>query len=115
VKNPSPADGAGHLHVTFLPMQQTVEVPVGMTVLEAAEAHRIPLEGACEGSMACSTCHIVIDPAWFNRLEPASEDEEDVLDAAFGLTATSRLACQVVLTRALDGLVVTVPDYSINL
>ncbi|MBF0135563.1 MAG: 2Fe-2S iron-sulfur cluster-binding protein [Magnetococcus sp. DMHC-1] len=101
--------------ITFMPMNQTVEVPAGTSLLEAAHEHDIPLEGACEGSLACSTCHVIVDPAWFDRLDAASEDEEDVLDEAFGLTPTSRLACQVVVTDALDGLQVTVPAYTVNI
>ncbi|MEO5378120.1 MAG: 2Fe-2S iron-sulfur cluster-binding protein [Magnetococcus sp. DMHC-6] len=100
--------------VTFLPMQKTIEVSSGLTLLEAAHLHEIPLEGACEGSLACSTCHVIIDPAWHRRLPSPTEEEEDTLDEAFGLTSTSRLGCQVVLTEALDGLIVTIPEYTIN-
>ncbi|MBF0152661.1 MAG: 2Fe-2S iron-sulfur cluster binding domain-containing protein [Magnetococcales bacterium] len=101
--------------ITFLPMNQTVEVETGLSLLEAAHEHDIPLEGACEGSLACSTCHVIVDPAWSDRLEEATEDEEDVLDEAFGVTPTSRLACQVTITAALDGLRVTVPAYTVNI
>ncbi|MBF0176764.1 MAG: 2Fe-2S iron-sulfur cluster binding domain-containing protein [Magnetococcales bacterium] len=101
--------------ITFLPMQQTVEVEAGISLLEAAHEHNLPLEGACEGSLACSTCHVIVDPEWFDRLEEASEEEEDVLDEAFGLTPTSRLACQVTISDALDGLRVTIPTYTVNI
>ncbi|MBF0427888.1 MAG: 2Fe-2S iron-sulfur cluster binding domain-containing protein [Magnetococcales bacterium] len=103
------------IKITFLPMNQTVDVEVGSTLLEAAHLYDIPLEGACEGSLACSTCHVVVQPAWYDSLEPAEEDEEDMLDKAFGLTSTSRLACQIVLDEAMDGLIVTIPTYSVNI
>lgn len=92
-----------------------VEAPLGLSVLEIAHRNHIDLEGACEGSLACSTCHVVIDPKWFGKLKDASDDEEDMLDLAFGLTQTSRLACQIIMTDALDGLVVTIPAASRNM
>lgn len=101
--------------ITFFPMNTTVEVEEGCTLLEAAHQHDIPLEGACEGSLACSTCHVIIAPEWYDKLEEPSEDEEDLLDRAFGLTATSRLGCQVLMTDALDGVCVTIPEYSVNI
>ena len=102
-------------YVTFLPMEQTVEVEEGTTLLEAAHLYDIPLEGACEGSLACATCHVIVAAEWFDKLEEITEEEEDLLDTAFGLTATSRLGCQIVMTDALDGLRVTVPEYSVNM
>ncbi|MBF0589771.1 MAG: 2Fe-2S iron-sulfur cluster binding domain-containing protein [Magnetococcales bacterium] len=101
--------------VTFQPMNRTVEVEEGTTLLEAAHHNDIQLEGACEGSLACSTCHVVVAPEWYDRLEEPCEDEEDRLDQAFGLTPTSRLGCQITMSAALDGLVVTIPEYSINI
>ncbi|MBF0423757.1 MAG: 2Fe-2S iron-sulfur cluster binding domain-containing protein [Magnetococcales bacterium] len=101
--------------ITFLPMNKTVEVPAGTTLLEAAHAHDIALEGACEGSLACSTCHVIVDQGWYGRMDPAQEDEEDLLDRAFGLTPTSRLGCQVAITDQLDGLRVTIPEHSVNI
>ena len=89
--------------------RREVDAPVGLSVLEVAHKHGVDLEGACEGSLACSTCHVVIDPDWFERLTPPTEDEEDMLDLAFGLEKTSRLGCQLVITAALDGLVVRLP------
>ncbi len=91
------------------------QVPVGTTVLEAAHNNDIDLEGACEGSLACSTCHVVVDTKYYNQLEEASEDEEDMLDLAFGLTPTSRLGCQIIMTKELDGLTLTVPDETRNI
>lgn len=87
-----------------------VDAPVGLSVLEIAHKHGIDIEGACEGSLACSTCHVIVDPSWYEQLAPASEDEEDMLDLAFGLEKTSRLGCQIVMSLALDGLVVRLPS-----
>lgn len=91
------------------------QVPVGTTVLEAAHQNNINLEGACEGSLACSTCHVIVDDKFYNKLDEASEDEEDMLDLAFGLTPTSRLGCQITMTKELDGLTLTVPDETRNI
>lgn len=91
-----------------------VEAPVGLSVLEIAHRNNVDLEGACEGSLACSTCHVIIDPQWYDRLATAKEDEEDMLDLAFGLTRTSRLGCQIIMTEELDGLTVSVPGDSRN-
>jgi ferredoxin, 2Fe-2S len=92
-----------------------MEAPVGLSVLEIAHRNQIDLEGACEGSLACSTCHVVVDPEDYERLSEASEDEEDMLDLAFGLTATSRLGCQIIMTEELDGLRVSLPTGSRNM
>nr|WP_294528483.1 ferredoxin family 2Fe-2S iron-sulfur cluster binding protein [uncultured Rhodopila sp.] len=91
-----------------------VDAPLGLSVLEIAHKHGVDIEGACEGSLACSTCHVIVDAAWFKQLETPTEDEEDMLDLAFGLTRTSRLGCQIVMTEALDGLVVTLPAATRN-
>jgi len=90
------------------------QVPVGTTVLEAAHNNNINLEGACEGSLACSTCHVVVDKKFYDMLSEPTEDEEDMLDLAFGLTPTSRLGCQIVMTKELDGLTLVVPDETRN-
>jgi len=89
--------------------------PAGETLLHIAWDNDIGIEGACEGVMACSTCHVVVDPAWAGRLPPPEEEELEMLDLAWGLTATSRLGCQIVLTEALDGLVVSLPAETRNL
>ena len=91
-----------------------VEVPVGLSVMEAAHRHDIDLEGACEGSLACSTCHVIVDPAWFDKLSEPTEDEEDMLDLAFGLERTSRLGCQIIMSEELDGLEVRLPAETRN-
>jgi ferredoxin, 2Fe-2S len=95
--------------------EQEVEAPNGISVLEAARIFDVPIEGACEGSLACSTCHVIIDPEFFETLPEATEDEEDMLDLAFGLQATSRLGCQIMLSDALDGLRVTLPSATRNI
>jgi len=91
-----------------------LEIPQGLSVMEAAHRHDIDLEGACEGSLACSTCHVIVDPAWFDKLSEPSEDEEDMLDLAFGLEKTSRLGCQIIMSDELDGLEVRLPAETRN-
>lgn len=92
-----------------------VDAPLGLSVLEIAHKNQIPLEGACEGSLACSTCHVIVDNEFYERLPQASEEEEDMLDLAFGLTHTSRLGCQIKITEALDGLIVSLPSATRNM
>ncbi|MGL5837331.1 MAG: 2Fe-2S iron-sulfur cluster-binding protein [Sphingorhabdus sp.] len=94
---------------------QTIEAKAGDNLLETAQNAGQPLEGTCEGQMACSTCHVIIDKLWFDRLPQASEDEEDMLDLASGARRTSRLSCQIDLSEALDGLVVHIPAESRNM
>ncbi|OAN57092.1 2Fe-2S iron-sulfur cluster-binding protein [Sphingomonas sp. TDK1] len=89
---------------------QEVQAAPGSRLLEVAQNAGQPLEGTCEGQMACSTCHVIVAPSDFDRLPAASEDEEDMLDLAIGAVRTSRLACQIVLTDALDGLTVRMPS-----
>jgi 2Fe-2S ferredoxin len=91
-----------------------VDVQEGLTVLEAARKYNIDLEGACEGSLACSTCHVIVDEQFYDQLPEATEDEEDMLDLAFGLTKTSRLGCQICMKPELDGLTVTLPAATRN-
>jgi 2Fe-2S ferredoxin len=94
--------------------QKEVEAPLGLSVLEIAHRNSVDIEGACEGSLACSTCHVIVDGAWFAKLAKPTEDEEDMLDLAFDLQETSRLGCQLIMTDALDGLVVKLPAGSRN-
>lgn len=88
---------------------EEVQGSSGDRLLDLAQAYGQPLEGTCEGQMACSTCHIIVSAEDFDRLPPASEEEEDMLDLALGATRTSRLACQIVLNDDLDGLTVRMP------
>ena len=87
----------------------------GARLLEVAQADGQPLEGTCEGQMACSTCHVIVDATDFDRLPRASEDEEDMLDLAAGATRTSRLSCQIWLDESLDGLTVRIPGEARNM
>jgi len=87
----------------------------GMSVLQLAQENGIDMEGACEGNMACSTCHVIIDKSHFDMLPEASEEEEEMLDLASGLRATSRLGCQVMLEQKLDGLRLHLPKESKNM
>lgn len=106
------------LQMTFIAAdgsRRVVDAPLGDSVLDIAHENKIDIEGACEGSMACSTCHVIIDKKWYRRLEEVSEDEEDMLDLAFGLTRTSRLGCQIVITEELDGLEVSLPGETRNM
>ena len=95
--------------------RKDVEAPCGLSVLEIAHRNGVDIEGACEGSLACSTCHVIVDPEWYELLKTASEDEEDMLDLAFGLTQTSRLGCQIIMSEELDGLTVKLPQATRNL
>ena len=95
--------------------EKHIAAPNGISLLEVAHKNAVPLEGACEGSLACSTCHVVIDPAFYDQLPAATEDEEDMLDLAFGLTHTSRLGCQIMMNDSLEGLKVTVPGATRNM
>ncbi len=91
-----------------------VDAPLGMTLLEIAQKNGLDLEGACEGSLACSTCHIIVSDEDFDLLQEPSDDEEDMLDLAFGLAPTSRLGCQIHMSEELDGIVVSLPSGSNN-
>ena len=87
----------------------------GDNLLRVAQAAGMPLEGTCEGQMACSTCHVIVDPEWFGKLPDAVEEEEDMLDFAAGVRRTSRLSCQIDLTAEMDGLTVTIPVESYDM
>ena len=95
--------------------EKEVDAPLGVSVLEVAHKHSVPLEGACEGSLACSTCHVIVEEAFYGKLPAASDDEEDMLDLAFGLTHTSRLGCQIMVTDALDGMRLKLPSATRNM
>ncbi len=104
--------------LTFIdPRGKTVTAAAapGDNLLRVGQAAGLPLEGTCEGQMACSTCHVIVAAEWFERLPPASEEEEDMLDFAAGARRTSRLSCQIEITPELDGLTVSVPGESNDL
>lgn len=95
-------------------LSREVEAEPGTNLLHVAQDNGQPLEGACEGSMACSTCHVIVAPDDFAKLPPASEEEDDLLDLASDVTRTSRLACQIELTAELETLTVRMPGGSHN-
>ncbi len=95
--------------------RKEVDAPNGLSVMEIAHRHGVDIEGACDGSLACSTCHVIVEPAWAAKLDEPSEDEEDMLDLAFGLTETSRLGCQIIMSEELDGLTVKLPQETHNM
>jgi len=95
--------------------RQEVDAPPGAVLLDVAQAAGQPLEGTCEGQMACSTCHVIVDAADFPRLAHATEEEEDMLDLAAAATRTSRLSCQIVLDAALESLTVHIPSEACNM
>lgn len=106
------------LHVTFITKdgtQTTYEVAEGDNLLDIAQAHNLDMEGACGGSCACSTCHVIVDPDFYDAIPEPDDDENDMLDLAFGLTETSRLGCQVKMTKDIDGLRVALPALTRNL
>ena len=90
--------------------REEIDAPDGLSLLQIAHQNDIDIEGACGGSLACATCHVVVDEDWYNRLPTKSEDEEDMLDMAFGLTPTSRLCCQIEMNETIDGLIVRLPE-----
>lgn len=99
--------------ITFItPEGRKIEAEgkLGESVMEVATRSGVDIEAACEGSLACATCHLIVDPAWSDKAGSPSEDEEDMLDMAFNLTETSRLSCQIEVTDRLDGLVLHVPE-----
>ncbi|KAI8986545.1 2Fe-2S ferredoxin-type domain-containing protein [Pilobolus umbonatus] len=87
----------------------------GDTLLDLAQRYDIDLECACEGSLACSTCHVIVDPEYYDKMEEPSDEENDMLDMAFGLTETSRLGCQIEMSKEFDGLTVQIPSATRNL
>ena len=101
--------------VTAAGKRVAVAAKEGDVLLEVAQAAGMPLEGTCEAQMACSTCHVIVAPEWFDRLPPAVDDEEDMLDLAAQVTRTSRLSCQIVLTPELDGLEVRIPGEAVDM
>ena len=95
--------------------EKIVEAENGLSILEVAHNNGIDLEGACEGSLACSTCHVIVEKEFFENLPDPSEEEEDMLDLAWGLTHTSRLGCQIIVDDSLDGIKVRIPSGTRNM
>lgn len=95
--------------------KKEIDAPNGISILDVARKFDIDIEGACEGSLACSTCHVIVDEESFKKLPLAEEDEEDMLDLAFGLTKTSRLGCQIMISDELADMVLTLPTANRNI
>ena len=88
----------------------TIDVSEGLTVMEGAVQNNIPgIDADCGGSMACATCHVYVDEKWFNKIPKKEEGEEDMLDMAYEPNKYSRLSCQIMVNKELDGLVVRMP------
>ena len=102
------------LFVSPAGQETAVDVAAGVSVLQAAWDNGVDIEGACEGAMACSTCHVIVDSAHFDRLPDPTDEEEDLLDLAWGVRPTSRLGCQITVTDDLDGLVLALPSQTNN-
>ncbi|KAG9302290.1 hypothetical protein G9A89_008781 [Geosiphon pyriformis] len=92
----------------------TILAKEGDSIMDITMGHDIDLECACEGSLACSTCHVIVDPKYYEKLEEPTDEENDMLDLAFGLTETSRLGCQIVMKPEIDGITVTIPSATRN-
>ena len=92
-----------------------IEAQIGLSILDVAHQHKIDLEGACEGSLACATCHVILEDRIYNMLPEPEEAEEDMLDLAFGLTHTSRLGCQIILLKEHDGMRIILPQATRNI
>ncbi|KAG8964092.1 hypothetical protein FRC03_002224 [Tulasnella sp. 419] len=116
ITRPEPGTGIKlHFQDSKGELIKTVEANEGDNILDIAHEHDIDLEGACEGSVACSTCHVILSPEYYDLLPEPEDEENDMLDMAFGLTDTSRLGCQVKLTRELDGMVAKLPAATRNM
>ena len=115
---PSVPSDAPTVHVTFLQpdgeTRSTVDARIGETLLQTAHRHEIDLEGACEGVCACSTCHLILPSDLYDQLDIPSDDEEDMLDMAFGLEETSRLGCQIKVTEDMEGVEFRMPAATRN-
>ncbi len=94
--------------------RRELDAPVGKSLMQIGRDAGLDIEGACDGAMACSTCHVYVEPEWAGKLAKMGEDESDMLDLAFGVTDRSRLGCQIVMTEELDGLTVALPKNTRN-
>ncbi|CCE64409.1 hypothetical protein TPHA_0H02050 [Tetrapisispora phaffii CBS 4417] len=114
LKTPKPGE---ELKITFIlkdGKQTTYDTSEGDSILDIAEAHNLDMEGACGGSCACSTCHVIVDPDYYDAIPEPNDDENDMLDLAYGLTETSRLGCQVKMSKDIDGIRVALPALTRN-
>ncbi len=108
---------AEKIKVIFIENDKEIEIEalVGLSILEVAHSNNIDVEGACEGSLACATCHVILEENIYNKIDEPTEAEEDMLDLAFGLTHTSRLGCQIILTKELEGIKIKLPSATRNI
>ncbi|CAG8630643.1 10540_t:CDS:2 [Funneliformis mosseae] len=111
---PKEGEGVTINFVTREGDKKTIVANVGDSIMDITQAHDIDLECACEGSLACSTCHVIVEPKYYEKLDEPTDEENDMLDLAFGLTETSRLGCQIVMRKDLDGITVTIPSATRN-
>ncbi|KAF9113164.1 hypothetical protein BGX27_002069 [Mortierella sp. AM989] len=111
---PGPGEGFEVNYIMQDGEEITVRAHEGESLLDVAWANDIDIEGACEASLACSTCHLILDEDSFQKLEEPTDEENDMLDLAFGLTDTSRLGCQVLMNKELDGIVAKLPAITRN-
>ncbi|KAL6932585.1 mitochondrial matrix iron-sulfur protein [Hanseniaspora opuntiae] len=105
------------LHITFVlkdGSQKKYEVSEGDSLLDIAQANNLDMEGACGGSCACSTCHVIVDPEYYDKIPEPTDDEDDMLDLAYGLTETSRLGCCINMNKDLDNIRVALPQMTRN-
>jgi len=113
-----PKETEQHIKFRFVQPKDNLDKEVlarcGESLLEVAHNNGIELEGACESSLACSTCHVILDQGIYDSLEEPVEEEEDLLDLAYGLSHTSRLGCQVLVTDDMAGMKVTLPSATRN-
>ena len=104
-------DEAGVVHVVDgTGAQHTLDALDGWRVMEIIRDHGLPIQSECGGACACATCHVHVDPDWTGSLHPATDEEEDMLDTVVDAGPSSRLACQIIWTPELNGLVVRLPD-----
>ncbi len=98
--------------VTFIKdnKEYSVKAENGISLLDVAIQNDIELVGNCGGACSCGTCHVIVDEKWISKVDPATTEEEDVLDIVFGITKNSRLGCQIFTKNELDGIVVTIPN-----
>eukprot|EP00163_Fabomonas_tropica_P028230 TRINITY_DN5708_c0_g3_i2.p1 TRINITY_DN5708_c0_g3~~TRINITY_DN5708_c0_g3_i2.p1 ORF type:complete len:148 (+),score=20.23 TRINITY_DN5708_c0_g3_i2:684-1127(+) len=116
--SPPDDNNANSASVTYVNKDGTRTTCSGMygeNLMTIAHRNGIEMEGACEGSCACSTCHVIVSRDYYDKLPEATEEEDDMLDLAFGLTDTSRLGCQITLAPELDGIVVALPPATRNM
>ncbi|KAI8610622.1 2Fe-2S ferredoxin-type domain-containing protein [Chytriomyces sp. MP71] len=114
-KKLQPGEGYAVTYILQDGSKKTVYAKDGWNLLDLAHSNNIDLEGACEGSLACSTCHVVMEQPYYEKLDDPTDEENDMLDLAFGLTETSRLGCQVEMCKELDGMTVRIPSASRNI